>query len=105
MKFSIDNQDPRTLVSKNLLMLIVASLTYKYPKGVYELFISKYFFSGSNFSAVIPFVFNPTLDTSYTFSLKLNMAHLRHFLFRSRYCRTNTVVNKAKITVVIRFDL
>jgi len=56
----------------------VARLKYNKQKRVCELFISKYFFSESDFCTIIPHFLNPILQMFCNFLLQLNMAKRRH---------------------------
>ena len=56
----------------------VARLTYKNQKCFCELFISKYFFSESNFCTITSHFFNPISKMFCNFLLQLNMEKRRH---------------------------
>ena len=70
------------IVSGNLFVCLqiwtAASLTYKQQKCVCKFFISKYFFSESDFCMIIPHLFNPISKMFCNFSLQLNLAKRRH---------------------------
>ena len=80
----------------------VARLTYKKPNCVCELFISKYFFSESEFRTITSHFYNPISKMFCNFLLQLNMAKRRHaflVLFVLKPRKNKLVKNK------ICFDL
>ena len=75
----------------------VVSLTYEQQNCVCEFFLSKYFFSESDFCTITPHFFDPITKMFCNFSLRLNMAKRRHVFLALWVRKLRSKLNKQKV--------